>query len=151
MRTHVDNALAAPPAPAPAPVPVTDAGAISGTVARRPGSLSLTTTAAVGQRIDGQQHGVRDRHRCGKAAGVPLFIPAGQYNFSSVIELDSVELTGAGVTSILYATDYTHSSIFMRGNGPAVKNLTLAACLSPSRESALGNARGSRSWARRTS
>jgi uncharacterized phage protein (TIGR02218 family) len=122
------------PGPVPAPGPSTPApGAISGTVPAPIGSLNLTSYGGVGDGATDNITALNNAITDARTSGAPVFIPAGQFNYSGVIELNGVVLTGTGAASILYSTDYTQSSIFMRGDGPQVKNLRLTGAVSPSR------------------
>jgi len=65
---------------------------------------------------------------------LPLVIPAGQCNFSDIIRMDGVKLTGHGASSVLYATNWNRASIFMYGAGPSVSNVKLTGMPAPSRQ-----------------
>jgi hypothetical protein len=69
-----------------------------------------------------------------KAKNLPLVIPTGQCNFNDVIRMDSVKLTGSGASSVLYATNWQRSAIFMSGAAPSVSNVKLTGVTAPSRQ-----------------
>ncbi|NPC57475.1 right-handed parallel beta-helix repeat-containing protein [Caenimonas soli] len=69
-----------------------------------------------------------------KAKNLPLVIPTGQCNFSDIIRLDGVKLTGNGASSVLYATNWQRSAIFMSGAAPSVSNVKLTGVSAPSRQ-----------------
>jgi hypothetical protein len=69
-----------------------------------------------------------------KAKNVPLIIPVGQCNFSDIIRMDGVKLTGSGTGSVLYSTNWQRSAIFMSGASPSVSNVKLTGVPAPSRQ-----------------
>ncbi|WBY00790.1 glycosyl hydrolase family 28-related protein [Ramlibacter tataouinensis] len=107
-----------PSSPAPAPAPA---------------GISLTNYGGVCDgRTDNNaaiSRGIADT----KAKGLALLIPAGQCNFSSVIQLDGGKIAGAGPTSVLYATNWQQASIYMRGNAPSVTKVKLTGAPAPGR------------------
>jgi hypothetical protein len=115
-----DPGASTPPAPPPAPAPVngvelTDHGGNCN------GSFDNTTAIANGIAA-------------AQARNVPLLIPAGQCNFSQVIELSGAKIQGEGSTSVLYATNWQQASIFMRGAGPSVSMVKLTGAPAPGRQ-----------------
>ena len=71
-----------------------------------------------------------------KVKNLPLIIPAGQCNFSDVIRMDGVKLTGSGASSVLYATNWQRAAIFMYGAAPSVSAVKLTGAPAPGRQAA---------------
>jgi hypothetical protein len=74
-----------------------------------------------------------------KAKNVPLVIPVGQCNFSDIIRVYGAKIQGSGATSVLYATNWTRSAIFMYDAAPSISNVKLTGAAAPSRQAAWEN------------
>lgn len=68
-----------------------------------------------------------------QAKGVALVIPIGQCNFSRVIRATSTSIKGSGDGSVLYATNFRQSALFLYGTGFTVQSVKLTGAPSPRR------------------
>ena len=60
----------------------------------------------------------------------PLFIPAGTYNHSGILTLNSVQVIGSGRGTVLIATNSAASALRLTGNAPRLSTLTTQASAS---------------------
>lgn len=60
-----------------------------------------------------------------KAKGLPVVLPAATCAYGAVLNLDGVTMVGRGDESVLWALNPSQEAIFLRGSGPAVRNLKL--------------------------
>jgi len=101
-----------------------------------PGAIQLADYGAVCDGATDNSVAIARGLAEAKAKNLPLVIPTGQCNFSDVIRIDGVKMTGSGASSVLYATNWRRAAIFMSGAAPAVSNVKLTGVAAPSRQAA---------------
>jgi len=101
------------------------------------GTVSIASFGAVSDGTTNNSTAIANAIASAKSLGLHVLVPAGTWAYGADIELDGVQMDGVGDTSILYALDYTHSAINLRGTGAAVRTMRLTGAVSPTRLSTL--------------
>lgn len=101
------------------------AGHSSGTVTAPPAYVSIATHGATADGTTNNIVAIRDAISAAGVAGVPCFVPAGDYAYSGNITLSSVAMTGVGPSSILRALDWTNRAVWLKGSSASIKNCAL--------------------------
>jgi hypothetical protein len=81
-------------------------------------SLNVLDFGAVGDGVTNN-----DAAFAAKAQGKALYVPAGVFAHANLIENDSVDLVGAGIDTVLLATNPFQSSIYLSGSGAKLREL----------------------------
>jgi hypothetical protein len=112
LSINVQNAVAQQPSGAPTGPAAND--------------ISITSYGAVASGTTNNLSAIQNAINAAKSRGVNVFIPAGTFGYSGVIQLPGpVKIYGTGATSILRALDAYHETIMVRGSGSSVSYLKL--------------------------
>lgn len=126
------------PAPTPAPSPAAgNPGSGGGVVAPPASSVSLSAYGTQGTGVDNQtafEDAIADAFLAGHKT---VYVGPGRWEHSGVIHVDGVKLVGAGLTSIVYGTDYVNTSLWIEGDGAEISSLKITGAQSPTRLAAL--------------
>lgn len=86
--------------------------------------LSIADYGAKGNGITDDTDAIQKAFDDGKEKGLPVYIPAGVYNYSKCLNIDSITVFGDGPEeSVLRAIRYDYESIFLTGTSPKVYSL----------------------------
>ena len=89
-----------------------------------PTSLSPLKFGAVGDGVTDNTSALQATLGAAKAQGLPVVIPAGIFNHSGNIIIDSIAVSGVGDSSVLAATNPATSAIILKGNKPSLSRVT---------------------------
>jgi hypothetical protein len=88
--------------------------------------ISITSYGAVASGTTNNLSAIQNAINAAKSRGVNVFIPAGTFGYSGVIQLPGpVKIYGTGATSILRALDAYNETIMVRGSGSSISYLKL--------------------------
>lgn len=86
--------------------------------------LSIADYGAVGNGIADSTAAIQKAFDAGKEKNLPVYIPAGVYNYSKCLNIDSITVFGDGPEeSVLRAVRYDYETIFLTGTSPKVYSL----------------------------
>ena len=86
-------------------------------------SLNVLDFGAVGDGVTNNDAAFAAALAAAKAQGKALYLPAGVYAHANLIENDRVDMVGAGIHSVLLATNPLQSSIYLSGSGAKLREL----------------------------
>ena len=90
-----------------------------------PSSISVTSYGAIGNGSTDNQAALQNAFTAARQQGKSVWIPAGVYNHSGVLNADGISVQGAGFGAVLQATNPDQGAIELTGNAPALSNLKL--------------------------
>lgn len=83
------------------------------------GYLSITDYGAKGDGITDSTTAIQKAFAAGKEKNLPVYIPAGIYNYSKSLNIDSITVFGDGPEeSVLRAVRYDYETVYMTGTAP---------------------------------
>jgi hypothetical protein len=86
-------------------------------------SLNVLDFGAVGDGTTDNNAAFAAALAAAKAQGKALYVPAGVYAHADLIENDSVDVVGAGIDTVLLATNPLKSSIYLSGTGAKLREV----------------------------
>jgi len=86
-------------------------------------SINALDFGVVGDGKTDNQVALQKAADAAKAQGAILWIPAGVYNHSDVITMDSIRVQGAGPKTVLNATNPDKEAIILKGSNSLISNL----------------------------
>jgi len=89
-------------------------------------SLNVLDFGANGDGVTNNDAAFAAALAAAKSQGKALYVPAGVYAHANLIENDSVDLVGAGLDSVLLATNPLQSSIYLSGSGAKLRELMVS-------------------------
>jgi len=113
--------------------PFTRSATTNWTLNVKNGSVNIADYGAIGDGVTDNYLAINASIAAASAKGVSVFIPAGTYAYGNVIDITGVKIFGVGAPSVLYALNWSLESIFMYGDGPEVRQLTLSGVQAPGR------------------
>lgn len=88
--------------------------------------ISIADYGAIGDGIADDTVAIKSAFEAGKTNNLPVYIPAGIYNYSQSLTIDSITVFGAGPEeSVLRATRYDYEVIYMTGTSPCVYSVQI--------------------------
>ena len=88
-------------------------------------SISVLSYGAVGNGTTDNQAALQNAFTAAQQQAKPVWIPAGVYNHSGVLNANGITIQGAGFGAILQATNPNQGAIELQGNAPSISNLKL--------------------------
>ncbi|WP_191970860.1 M10 family metallopeptidase C-terminal domain-containing protein [Methylobacterium soli] len=86
--------------------------------------ISITTYGASASAKDNTA-AIQSAINAAKAAGTTVDVPAGTFKHAGVLNLDGVQMTGHGDSSVLAATNAATQAVMLTGTGAGLSNLKL--------------------------
>ena len=88
-------------------------------------SINVLSYGAVGNGATDNQGALQNAFNAAQQQGKSVWIPAGVFNHSGVLNANGITIQGAGYAAILQATNPNQGAIELQGNAPSISNLKL--------------------------
>lgn len=147
LPAHASNDAAIPPSdaggaaattPSAAPAPLTSAGQpgiavgepgaagnVNLSATQPPNSISVKDFGAKGDGVADDQAAIQKAFDAAAASGRPVWLPPGTYNHSGVLTANGLQVSGAGESTVLRATNPDQGALKLTGSNGSVSNMTV--------------------------
>jgi hypothetical protein len=90
-----------------------------------PNSISVKDFGAKGDGVADDQAAIQKAFDAAAASGQPVWLPPGTYNHSGVLTANGIQVSGAGESTVLRATNPDQGAVKLTGSNGAVSNMTV--------------------------
>jgi hypothetical protein len=90
-----------------------------------PNSISVKDFGAKGDSVTDDQAAIQKAFEAAAASGQPVWLPPGTYNHSGVLTANGIQVSGAGESTVLRATNPNQGAVKLTGSNGAISNMTV--------------------------